>query len=193
MRTRSPSRAPPEKGDDGSTARIPTRFSARRSSPTRADVDVDLPTPGAPVMPTILACPACGTSVAVTSLSRGDSSSTREISRATARGSPSRARETRSVTTLPSSPSRCNERREATSGGNAEDQRITLTAATAQRRDPDTATAALELEREVKRDPGPRHPDGVSECDGAAVDVHPGLVQAEGSGRVDADGGERLV
>jgi hypothetical protein len=55
IRTRSPRRAPPEKGDDGSTASTPTRFPAARSWPTNAEVDVDLPTPGEPVMPTICA------------------------------------------------------------------------------------------------------------------------------------------
>ena len=96
IRTRSPSRAPPENGEDGSTASTPTRLPALRSSPTSAVVEVDLPTPGEPVMPTIWACPAYGARAAITSRSCGESSSTSEISRATARASPSRARATSS-------------------------------------------------------------------------------------------------
>ena len=49
-------------------------------------------------MPTTCAWPACGASAAITSRSSGESSSTSEISRATARASPSRARATRSGT-----------------------------------------------------------------------------------------------
>ena len=55
---------------------------------------VDLPTPGAPVSPTTCAWPACGASAAATSRSNGESFSTSEISRATARGSDSRVRST---------------------------------------------------------------------------------------------------
>ena len=55
MRTRSPRMAPPENGDDGSTASTPTRpsASAARSRPTSALVSVDFPAPGAPVRPTV--------------------------------------------------------------------------------------------------------------------------------------------
>src|SRR5919108_5401022 len=91
IRTRSPSRAPPENGDDGSTARTPTRLPCLRYAVTSAEVDVDLPTPGEPVSPTTYALPVSGASVAMTSLSCGDAPSTREISRATARGLPSLA------------------------------------------------------------------------------------------------------
>jgi hypothetical protein len=43
---------------------------------TSAEVDVDLPTPGAPVIPTIWALPVCGASLALTSRSCGDAYST---------------------------------------------------------------------------------------------------------------------
>src|SRR5579875_3005711 len=98
IRTRSPSSAPPENGEDGSTASTPTRLPAARSVVTSAFVVVDLPTPGEPVSPTTWACPPYGASAAATSRSSGESFSTSEISRATARGWPSDARRTRSAT-----------------------------------------------------------------------------------------------
>ena len=70
----------------------------RRSAVTSAEVDVDLPTPGEPVMPMIWACPVCGASRSATSRSAGEASSTSEISRATARASPACARSTSSAT-----------------------------------------------------------------------------------------------
>jgi hypothetical protein len=82
----------------GSTASTPTRLPWARSAVTSADVDVDLPTPGEPVMPTMCAEPVCGVSAALTSRRAGERSSTREISRATARASPARARSTSSAT-----------------------------------------------------------------------------------------------
>src|SRR3954451_20785740 len=186
IRTRSPSRAPPEKGDEGSTASTPTRLPALRRAPTSALVEVDLPTPGEPVMPTVWACPAYGARPAITSRSRGEASSTSEISLATERGSPSRALSTSSGT----SP---DERRPATSGGDADDQRVTLAAAPAERGGADTAAAALELEGEVQHDPGARHADRVAERDRAAVDVDLVRVEAELAGGLDSDRGERLV
>jgi hypothetical protein len=51
IRIRSPSRAPPENGDDGSIASTPTRRSRARNAETSIDVDVDFPTPGGPVNP----------------------------------------------------------------------------------------------------------------------------------------------
>ncbi len=57
-------------------------------------MEVDLPTPGDPVIPTMCAaapCPAYGARPAITSRSSGEASSTSEISRATERASPSRA------------------------------------------------------------------------------------------------------
>src|SRR5689334_8547373 len=168
IRTRSPRRAPPENGEDGSTARTPTRRSAFRSSPTSAFVEVDLPTPGDPVMPTTWAWPAWGASAAITSRSSGDSSSTSEISRATARGSPSRARATRSGTLCPSL---AVDRRATSGGGDAHDQGVALAAATAQRGRADATTATLELQRQVQHDAGTGHADRVAERDRTAVDV----------------------
>src|SRR6478735_5185124 len=179
MRTRSPSSAPPVNGDDGSTARTPTRLSCRRSSVTSALVSVDLPTPGAPVMPTTWACPGCAARAAATSRSSGDSSSTSEISRATDRASPARARPTRSST--------------ESALRDTHDQRVALAAAPAQGRGADAAAATLELEGQVQHDPGAGHADRVAERDRPAVDVDLGVVEAELAGRGDADGGERLV
>ena len=88
IRTRSPSSAPPENGEDGSTASTPTRRPAARNAVTSAVVEVDLPTPGEPVSPTTCAWPPCGCERR-RDLAQGcgESFSTSEISRATARGS----------------------------------------------------------------------------------------------------------
>ena len=51
IRIRSPSRAPPVTGDDGSTASTATRKLCLRYSAINAPVVVDLPTPGGPVTP----------------------------------------------------------------------------------------------------------------------------------------------
>ena len=67
-------------------ASTPTRLPAVRSAVTRALVEVDLPTPGGPVMPRTWARPACSRSAAITSRRAGEASSTSVISRATARG-----------------------------------------------------------------------------------------------------------
>ena len=98
MRTRSPSSAPPENGDDGSTASTPTRLPCSRNAVSSAEVVVDLPTPGDPVRPMTTALPAWGVSAAMTSRSCGEAFSTRLISRPTLRGSPSRARLTKPAT-----------------------------------------------------------------------------------------------
>src|SRR5205085_679303 len=103
------------------------------SCETSALVEVDLPTPGDPVMPMTCALPVWGASAAITSRSRGDSSSTSEIRRATARASPARARSTRLGTS-------CSALRDT------HDQGIALPAAAAQGGRADAATAALELE-----------------------------------------------
>ena len=106
IRTRSPSSAPPENGDEGSTASTPTRLPSARSARTSAAVVVDLPTPGDPVSPRTCACPVCGASAAATSRSAGLASSTSEISRATERASPSRARSTSAGTSAARRPRR---------------------------------------------------------------------------------------
>src|SRR3954462_2968489 len=106
MRTRSPSSAPPENGDDGSTASTPTRLPAARSARTSAVVEVDLPTPGDPVSPSTCACRVCGASASATSRSLGLASSTREISRATDRASPFRAPSTSAATSTARRPRR---------------------------------------------------------------------------------------
>ena len=53
MRTRSPRMAPPENGLDGSMASTPTSRSSLRIRLMSLSVSVDLPAPGAPVMPTV--------------------------------------------------------------------------------------------------------------------------------------------
>ena len=61
MRTRSPRIAPPVNGDDGSMASTATSLARRaRTWPISALVSVDLPAPGAPVIPTVYASPPSG-------------------------------------------------------------------------------------------------------------------------------------
>ncbi len=60
MRTRSPKKAPPVKGLDGSTATTPTVFPCLLSSSTSFCISVLFPEPGGPVMPTMWALPVCG-------------------------------------------------------------------------------------------------------------------------------------
>src|SRR3954452_21784463 len=179
IRTRSPSRAPPEKGDDGSMASTPTRLSVCRSAVTSAEVVVDFPTPGGPVMPMTWALPPYGASAAIASRRSGDSSSTRLISLPTARALPARACSTRS----------------ATDSGrrHPHDQGVTLPTSAAERGSTDAATTALELEGEVQRDPRTRHADRVTEGDRATVDVDLRVLDPELTRRRDADGGEGLV
>ena len=50
-RTRSPSKAPPERFEEGSTAITPTLSPRPRSRPITRPTRVDLPTPGGPVTP----------------------------------------------------------------------------------------------------------------------------------------------
>ena len=100
-----------------------------------------LPTPGEPVSPRTCACPVCGASAAATSRSIGLASSTREISRATERASPSRAPldERGDVGRPPAAPpggagaAGSTAVPRSTSGGHVQDQRVALTTAAAQR------------------------------------------------------------
>src|SRR5664280_1530387 len=192
MRIRSPSRAPPENGEEGSTARMPTRLPRPRKAPTRALVKVDLPTPGLPVIPKMCARPVCGASVAITSRSAGWPSSTSEISRATARGAPALAASTRAGTSTG--------RDAITSSsalmsllGNANDQGVSLPPAPAQSGRSDTATTPFELQDKVQGDPCPRHADGVSDRDRASVDVDLVFVDPQKFGGRQADGSKCLV
>src|SRR4051794_33448690 len=179
IRTRSPRSAPPENGEDGSMASTPTRFPSRRSAVTSAEVVVDFPTPGGPVIPTTCALPQCGASSAIAERRSGDSSSTRLISRPTARALPARACSTSSA---------------ADSGRrHPHDQGVALAAAAAERRRTDATAAALELQGEVQGDPGTGHADRVAEGDRAAVDVDLRVLDAELTRRRDADRGEGLV
>ncbi len=87
MRTRSPSSAPPEKGEDGSTATTPTRLPSLRYSRSIAEVVVDFPTPGDPVSPTTVARAAPVANAAINSRTPGRAFSTIVSARAIARGS----------------------------------------------------------------------------------------------------------
>src|SRR5450631_245850 len=188
MRIRSPSRAPPEKGEEGSTARIPTRLPRARKAPTIALVKVDLPTPGLPVMPKMCARPVWGARADITSRNAGWPSSTNEISRATARGAPALAASTRAGTStdlLAIS--------ESSLLGDANDQGIALPATTAQGGRTHAATTALELQHQVQRDAGPRHADRVPDCDRATVDVHLVGVDAQKLGGCQPDRRKCLV
>src|ERR1051325_5561554 len=84
IRIRSPSRAPPEKGLVGSTARTPTVSPRRRHDCTSCWTRVDLPAPGGPVMPIRRACPRREWSVARSSSKPGRAFSTSEMARARA-------------------------------------------------------------------------------------------------------------
>src|SRR5690348_6276264 len=171
MRTRSPRIAPPVNGLDGSTASTPTRRPSARNCRTSSLVVVDLPTPGEPVRPTTWACPAYGASAAATSGSAGSPFSTRLISRATERASPSRARATRVGTscrrlTLTAPPRASRARRKADSrGGHLDDQRVALATAAAQAGRAEAAAAALELQRQGQHQAGAGHADRVAERD----------------------------
>src|SRR5688572_18042594 len=188
IRTRSPSSAPPENGLDGSTAITATRLPCSRNARTSAFVEVDLPTPGAPVRPMTWAFPVCGARAAATRGSCELPCSTREISLAIARGSPSRARSTSPATsTALATP------RPLGLGRHADDQSVALTTTTAQRRGTHAAATPLQLQSEVQGDAGAGHADRVAQRDGAAVDVDLVLGNAELLGRHDADRRERLV
>ena len=58
IRARSPSSAPPERLDDGSTASTATERPRARHSRSSAESSVDLPTPGGPVTPTTWPAPS---------------------------------------------------------------------------------------------------------------------------------------
>src|SRR5512140_1273608 len=131
-------------------ASTPTRSPRRRYAVTSALVTVDFPAPGEPVRPITRAWPASGASSFITERSRGEPSSISETSRARARGSPSCARTTSSGASLPEMVTRLTLRG---LGRNAEDQRLTLAAATAQPGGPQAAAAAGQLVHQVQGDP----------------------------------------
>src|SRR5215470_2466518 len=96
MRTRSPRIAPPLNGLVGSTASTPTSRSSARMHATSASVSVDLPAPGAPVIPTDQALPVCGCSRLTTARAPVPPCSTSDSSFAVATRSPASARSTNS-------------------------------------------------------------------------------------------------
>ena len=75
----------------------------------------------------------------------------------------------------------------------AEDCGLALTAAAAERRRTEAAAAAAQLVEEREHDAGARHADRVTERDGAAVDVHDVVGDAEVAAWRPRHRGERLV
>src|SRR3954468_18906731 len=75
----------------------------------------------------------------------------------------------------------------------AEDHRVALPAARADRRAAQPAAAAAQLVHERAEDARARRADGMAERDGATVDVDAVLVDPEQADRVQRDRGERLV
>ena len=71
-------------------ASTPTRWPCSRIAATNAAMVVDLPTPGGPVSPRIIARPVVGASAFMSAGSSGAAFSIRLIERPTARGFPSR-------------------------------------------------------------------------------------------------------
>src|SRR6266542_565897 len=98
MRMRSPSTAPPEYGDVGSTATTPTFLSFPRNVRTRRLIRELLPAPGGPVNPTTWARPVCGKVRATASTASASSSSMRDMIFPAARLSPRRSARTSSGT-----------------------------------------------------------------------------------------------
>ena len=191
IRTRSPSSAPPENGEDGSTASTPTRCPCPRSARTSIDVVVDLPTPGDAGQPDHPGPAGVrGERRRRPRAAPATPSSTSEISRATDRASPSRAARHAASSTSAARRVEVTARKVAQT---LQQQRVALAAAAAQRRRAETAAAPAQLERQVQRDPGAAHPDRVAERDRAAVDVDHLRADAEVAHRLDADRGERLV
>ena len=62
IRVLSPRIEPPVRLEEGSTASTATRWPRPVSMVPNASMNVDLPTPGTPVMPTRIALPVCGSS-----------------------------------------------------------------------------------------------------------------------------------
>ena len=92
MRVLSPRIEPPLRVLDGSTASTATRWPASTRCRPSASMNVDLPAPGAPLMPTRIAPPVAGSSASssATASSRWSArvDSTSVIARASARRSP---------------------------------------------------------------------------------------------------------
>src|SRR6185437_8067757 len=183
IRTRSPSRAPPENGELGSTASTPTLRSRARYADTSAAVVVDFPTPGEPVRPIESAEPVYGASSSITARSCGLSLSTRETSRATARPLPARACSNSSPGSAFRLTTGRSEDRGRSGRRDVDEERVALTAAAAQGRGAHAATATAQLEREMQGEAGTGHADRVTQGDRAAVDVHHVRVQGELAGR----------
>src|SRR5689334_2915787 len=111
----------------------------------------------------------------MTSLSCGDAPSTKEISRATARGRPSLAWATSEETSCITAPFRFMTTWRGTgwSGlGHPHDQGVALAAAPAQGGRADPSAAPLQLQGEVEDQSRPGHPDRVPQGNGAAMDIH---------------------
>src|SRR5215469_5440223 len=140
----------------------------------------------------------------------GEESSTSETSRARARGSLARAAATSASglrSARPPWPARSARpaaeplltdrsgtvRSGSGSSRNAEQQRVPLTAAAAQRGRAEPAATAAQLVDEMQRDPGAGGAERMPDGNGPAVDVDDVRIDAEVSDRLKGDGRERLV
>src|SRR5215510_7183342 len=124
-------------------------------------VTVDLPTPGEPVRPTTWAWPVYGAIARITGRSSGAPFSTRETSRASDLGSPSRA-----AATSASARESAGTRSVAARPRHPEQQGIALATAAAQRRGTEPAAPPPEFVDQVQGEPGPAHSDRMAERDG---------------------------
>src|SRR3954470_23325935 len=127
-------------------------------------------------------------SAAITCRKCGEAFSTSEISRPTARASPARARSTSAPTSGPATSGLA----AGTSGRDAQQQCVSLTATAAQRRSTEAAAAPLQLVVECDRKARPGGADRMPERDRATVDVDLLRVDAEHPRRVDGYRCERL-
>src|SRR6476620_11784211 len=176
MRTRSPSSAPPEKGELGSTARTPTRSPRVRSTRTSELAVVDLPTPGGPVKPTTWARPVSGVSSFMIIGNAGDAFSIQLIKRPSALGLPDRT----AARTVPTS-SRSTDKPTDNAGcaalagagvcRNGDDQGVALPTAAALCSDAGTAATTSQLHGKGQQQPSTRRANGMAKGDSTAIDV----------------------
>src|SRR5215472_9293767 len=147
----------------------------------------------------------------MTSRSSGESSSTSETSRASGRGSPARAAETSAsgsdregraaedtaaeegAAEATATERPVTGRSGLAGGGHAEQQRVALAAAAAQRCGAEPAAPAAQLVDQVQGNPGAGCSERVTDRDGPAIDVDDAGIDAKVPDRLQGDGGERLV
>ena len=210
MRTRSPSRAPPENGDEQVDREHADALALCRKRGHQRAVEVGLADAGDPEADDAGSCRRTAPAGHHLAQQRR-ASSTSEINRRPNAHPPRGLRPRRDVTRRPPAHRSSSEtdsltdrsarlqgdprtrtiRKSSPSGsGHLDDQGVALATAAAQGGDAGAATAALELEGEVEHDPGAGHADRVAQGDRAAVDVDLVLGEAELAGRLDADRGE---